>query len=196
MRDASCGRDDPRCDTSQVPTLLEMTAVHNVRDNPNNWDMVLVTDFDAVEGPRPTRKTPSSRGIPRDSWGSDPGHDDHRPPAGRGGRPLERKWTFSSPKPKAGWAPDGRLFPRFMGPFRRARGPGYPRFVRSSRPVPSVSGSSVRARARRPDRHGPFRLHQHTKCLLMESREVAAVSNRYMKYSCQGVRRRQTRSSI
>ncbi|MEO8424366.1 MAG: Dabb family protein [Actinomycetota bacterium] len=33
----------------QVPTLLKMTAGHNVRDNPNNWDMVLVADFDDVD---------------------------------------------------------------------------------------------------------------------------------------------------
>ncbi len=35
----------------QVPSLRKMTCGHNARfKNPNNWDMVLVADFDDVEG--------------------------------------------------------------------------------------------------------------------------------------------------
>jgi quinol monooxygenase YgiN len=33
----------------QVPSLLKMTAGHNVRENGRNWDMVLVADFDDVD---------------------------------------------------------------------------------------------------------------------------------------------------
>jgi quinol monooxygenase YgiN len=34
----------------QVPTLREMTVGFDIRRNPNNWDMVLVADFDDVAG--------------------------------------------------------------------------------------------------------------------------------------------------
>jgi quinol monooxygenase YgiN len=34
----------------QVPTLRKMTVGHDIGRNPNNWDMVLVADFDDVEG--------------------------------------------------------------------------------------------------------------------------------------------------
>lgn len=34
----------------QVPSVVEYTVGFNVRDNPNNWDMVLVADFKDLEG--------------------------------------------------------------------------------------------------------------------------------------------------
>jgi quinol monooxygenase YgiN len=34
----------------QVPSVVEYTVGFNVRDNPNNWDMVLVADFEDVAG--------------------------------------------------------------------------------------------------------------------------------------------------
>jgi quinol monooxygenase YgiN len=34
----------------QVPSLREMTVGRDIRRNPNNWDMVLVADFDDQDG--------------------------------------------------------------------------------------------------------------------------------------------------
>ena len=34
----------------QVPSVVEYTVGFNVRPNPNNWDMVLVADFESLEG--------------------------------------------------------------------------------------------------------------------------------------------------
>jgi len=34
----------------QVPSLRKMTVGHDIGRNPNNWDMVLVADFDDVAG--------------------------------------------------------------------------------------------------------------------------------------------------
>jgi quinol monooxygenase YgiN len=33
----------------QVPTVVEYTVGFNVRPNPNNWDMVLVSDFESLD---------------------------------------------------------------------------------------------------------------------------------------------------
>ena len=42
-RDAAAGM------LGQVPTLRAITVGHDIRRNPNNWDMVLVADFDDVK---------------------------------------------------------------------------------------------------------------------------------------------------
>jgi hypothetical protein len=42
-RDAAIGM------LGKVPTLRAITAGHDIRRNPNNWDMVLVADFDDVK---------------------------------------------------------------------------------------------------------------------------------------------------
>lgn len=34
----------------QVPSVVEYTVGFNVRPNPNNWDMVLVADFEDLDG--------------------------------------------------------------------------------------------------------------------------------------------------
>ncbi len=34
----------------QVPSVVEYTVGFDIRRNPNNWDMVLVADFDDVAG--------------------------------------------------------------------------------------------------------------------------------------------------
>ena len=42
-RDAAAGM------LGQAPTLRAITVGHDIRRNPNNWDMVLVADFDDVK---------------------------------------------------------------------------------------------------------------------------------------------------
>ena len=43
-RDALAALEGP------VPSLRKMTVGHDIRRNPNNWDMVLVADFDDQDG--------------------------------------------------------------------------------------------------------------------------------------------------